>query len=108
MTAKRPGLQWSDGAAGPFLAALDSAGASTAWQEYAACAETDPEAFFVEKGGSTRPAKQVCAGCFAQQQCLEYAMEHEIRFGVWGGLSDRERQRLKRQRARQQELAQAS
>lgn len=102
MTARRPGLQWSDGAAGPFLAALASPGASTAWQEYALCAQVDPDAFFVEKGQSTRPAKKVCAGCFVQAECLDYALERDERFGVWGGKSERERRRIKQQ---QQETA---
>ncbi len=66
------------------------------WQEQALCAQTDPEAFFPEKGGSTREAKRVCARCPVRQQCLEYAVAHDERFGIWGGLSERERRRLKR------------
>lgn len=67
-----------------------------AWQERALCAQTDPEAFFPEKGGSTREAKRVCATCEVRQECLEYALEHDERFGIWGGLSERERRKLKR------------
>ncbi|ROS78570.1 transcription factor WhiB [Cellulomonas sp. PhB143] len=67
------------------------------WQERALCAQTDPEAFFPEKGGSTREAKKVCVGCPVRQECLEYALENDERFGIWGGLSERERRRLKRQ-----------
>jgi WhiB family transcriptional regulator, redox-sensing transcriptional regulator len=66
------------------------------WQERALCAQTDPEAFFPEKGGSTREAKRICAGCEVRAECLEYALEHDERFGIWGGLSERERRRLKR------------
>ncbi len=66
------------------------------WQERALCAETDPEAFFPEKGGSTREAKRICTGCEVRAQCLEYALAHDERFGIWGGLSERERRRLKR------------
>lgn len=66
------------------------------WQERALCAQTDPEAFFPEKGGSTREAKRICAGCEVRSECLEYALEHDERFGIWGGLSERERRRLKR------------
>lgn len=65
------------------------------WQERALCAETDPEAFFPEKGGSTREAKRICGGCEVRSQCLEYALAHDERFGIWGGLSERERRRLK-------------
>ena len=66
------------------------------WQERALCAQTDPEAFFPEKGGSTREAKRVCVTCEVRVECLEYALAHDERFGIWGGLSERERRRLKR------------
>src|SRR5919198_2418242 len=66
------------------------------WQERALCSQTDPEAFFPEKGGSTREAKRICTGCEVRAECLEYALEHDERFGIWGGLSERERRRLKR------------
>ena len=66
------------------------------WQERALCAQTDPEAFFPEKGGSTREAKRICQSCEVRDECLEYALEHDERFGIWGGLSERERRRLKK------------
>ncbi|MGV0741614.1 WhiB family transcriptional regulator [Mycolicibacterium sp. XJ870] len=66
------------------------------WQERALCAQTDPEAFFPEKGGSTREAKRICQGCEVKNACLDYALAHDERFGIWGGLSERERRRLKR------------
>lgn len=66
------------------------------WQERALCAQTDPEAFFPEKGGSTREAKRICQGCEVRDRCLEYALANDERFGIWGGLSERERRRLKR------------
>ncbi len=66
------------------------------WQERALCAQTDPEAFFPEKGGSTREAKRICMGCEVRDECLDYALAHDERFGIWGGLSERERRRLKR------------
>lgn len=61
------------------------------WQNRASCAQTDPEAFFPEKGGSTREAKRICLGCEVRAECLEYALERDERFGIWGGLSVRER-----------------
>ena len=67
------------------------------WQDLALCAQTDPEAFFPEKGGSTREAKRICVGCEVKAECLEYALLQDERFGIWGGLSERERRRLKRQ-----------
>ena len=67
-----------------------------AWQEDALCAHTDPEAFFPEKGGSTRDAKKICSQCSVRSECLEYALKNDERFGIWGGLSERERRRLRR------------
>lgn len=67
------------------------------WQDQALCAQTDPEAFFPEKGGSTREAKRVCASCDVRSDCLEYALANDERFGIWGGMSERERRRLKKQ-----------
>ena len=57
------------------------------WQNKALCSQTDPEAFFPEKGGSTRDAKRVCAQCEVREQCLNWAIEHDERFGIWGGMS---------------------
>ena len=65
------------------------------WWAQGLCAQTDPEVFFPEKGGSTREAKQVCRACPVRAECLEYALAHDERFGVWGGLSERERRRSK-------------
>ena len=68
------------------------------WRLSALCGETDPEAFFPEKGGSTRDAKRVCASCDVRAECLEFALTNDERFGIWGGLSERERRRLRLQR----------
>jgi WhiB family transcriptional regulator, redox-sensing transcriptional regulator len=78
-----------------FATGVDAA-EGLAWQDRALCAQTDPEAFFPEKGGSTREAKKVCRSCEVRADCLEYALEHDERFGIWGGLSERERRRIKR------------
>ena len=66
------------------------------WQQRALCAQTDPDGFFPEKGGSTREAKRTCMSCEVKAECLTYALENDERFGVWGGLSENERRRLKR------------
>jgi WhiB family redox-sensing transcriptional regulator len=68
-----------------------------AWQTDSLCAQTDPEAFFPEKGGSTRDAKRICTACEVKAQCLEYALKNDERFGIWGGLSERERRKLRKQ-----------
>jgi DNA-binding CsgD family transcriptional regulator len=85
------------------------------WREWASCRETDPEIFHPEKGKSAQPAKQICANCPVQFDCLEYALDNDMRFGVWGGLSDRERRGLRRRTqyrigvaARRERIAQLS
>ncbi len=65
------------------------------WQDRALCAEVDPEIFFPEKGGSTRAAKSVCRSCEVRAECLEFALEHDERFGIYGGKSERERRQLR-------------
>jgi WhiB family redox-sensing transcriptional regulator len=69
------------------------------WQERANCLGVDPDLFFPERGASTREAKGVCGGCEVRLECLEYALCNGEKFGIWGGLSERERRRLRRQRA---------
>jgi len=88
------GIGQSQGIAG--LLGIGLEGDAQSWQEQALCAETDPEAFFPEKGGSTREAKKICTGCEVKAQCLDYALANDERFGIWGGLSERERRRLRR------------
>lgn len=69
------------------------------WADEALCAQTDPESFFPEKGGSTKEAKATCAECLVRAECLDYALANDERFGVWGGLSERERRRLSKHTA---------
>ena len=69
------------------------------WMVDARCLDADPEAFFPEKGGSTREAKRICADCPVTESCLEYALANDERFGIWGGLSERERRRVRRLRS---------
>jgi WhiB family transcriptional regulator, redox-sensing transcriptional regulator len=84
---------------GPKITLASGENFELSWQERSLCAQTDPEAFFPEKGGSTREAKRVCLSCDVRSECLEYALAHDERFGIWGGLSERERRRLKRRTA---------
>ena len=69
------------------------------WQDEANCLGVDPDLFFPERGASTREAKEVCRGCVVRLDCLEYALSNGEKFGIWGGLSERERRRIRRQRA---------
>jgi WhiB family redox-sensing transcriptional regulator len=80
----------------PLLEPVEADEGALSWQERALCAQTDPEAFFPEKGGSTREAKRVCLTCDVRGDCLEYALQNDERFGIWGGLSERERRKLKK------------
>lgn len=106
MSGKRPRLEWSDGAAGPLLAAEAAIRAffgdeghepgALGWMSRGRCAEVDPEIFFPEKGSAgIRDAKAVCRRCPVQQRCLEYAVDNQIQHGVWGGLTLVERRRLR-------------
>jgi len=65
------------------------------WQQSANCLGVDPDLFFPVRGGSTREAKEVCRGCVVRQECLQYALDNSERFGIWGGLSERERRGLR-------------
>ncbi|WP_456574360.1 WhiB family transcriptional regulator [Blastococcus sp. SYSU D00820] len=86
---------WSDVDATPATGWGQAPIGDESWRLDALCAETDPEAFFPEKGGSTREAKRVCHGCSVQAECLEFALANDERFGIWGGLSERERRRVR-------------
>ncbi|MET9607678.1 WhiB family transcriptional regulator [Streptomyces sp. NPDC006512] len=66
-----------------------------AWYDLALCAQTGPSFFFPEPGSSHRDAKRLCGACEGRVACLEYALANDERFGVWGGLSEAERQALR-------------
>jgi WhiB family redox-sensing transcriptional regulator len=96
-----PGVRRADGGFNGTGGTGSALGISTdeselSWQTDSLCAQTDPEAFFPEKGGSTRDAKKICSSCEVRSQCLEYALENDERFGIWGGLSERERRKLRK------------
>jgi WhiB family transcriptional regulator, redox-sensing transcriptional regulator len=68
------------------------------WQDYANCRGADADLFFPERGASTRKAKSICGACEVKGQCLDYAIDMGEKFGIWGGLSERERRRVRRER----------
>ncbi|WP_418960047.1 WhiB family transcriptional regulator [Streptomyces tritici] len=70
------------------------------WREDALCAQAGPEFFFPAPGSSTREAKLLCSACEGRLACLEYALRNDERFGVWGGLSEKERLLLRRDQDR--------
>jgi WhiB family redox-sensing transcriptional regulator len=79
-----------------------------AWQARANCMGVDPELFFPERGSSTREAKEVCRGCVVRIECLEFAIANSEKFGIWGGMSERERRRVRRARLSQHREVAAS
>ena len=70
------------------------------WRDQAACRGADLDLFFPGRGESAEPARQVCARCPVRQPCLEYAITSQIQYGIWGGLSERERRELGASRLR--------
>lgn len=63
----------------------------TAWMDEALCAQIGGDVFHPENGEGFEEARAACALCPVRQQCLDYATEHDIRYGVWGGAPHRER-----------------
>lgn len=68
------------------------------WMTEAKCRGADPSAFFPSDGIGVERAQRVCESCSVKLECLEYALEHRIEHGVWGGASERERRRILRRR----------
>lgn len=66
----------------------------------AKCRNANPEIFYPEQGGSTKEAKRICEECPIRIPCLDYALENNERFGVWGGFSERERRKIQQRQKR--------
>ncbi|QQS26853.1 WhiB family transcriptional regulator [bacterium] len=67
------------------------------WREFANCLGANPDLFFPDRGVSTKEAKQTCQDCIVREDCLAFALANCERFGIWGGLSERQRRRMRRQ-----------
>jgi WhiB family redox-sensing transcriptional regulator len=65
------------------------------WMRDALCLEYHDVEFFTERGKDPRPAKVVCSRCTVRDDCLAYALEHRIDYGIWGGMSAHERAKLR-------------
>src|SRR5689334_6364063 len=65
------------------------------WPSLAACRNGDPDALFVQ-GAEQNVAKRICRGCPVRYECLADALDNRIEFGVWGGMTERERRALLR------------
>lgn len=68
------------------------------WWKDARCVGMDPAIFFPEKGKTAREAKAICADCDALAACREYGLTTNQKYGVWGGLTERDRRRVKKDR----------
>lgn len=71
-------------------------GADSSWAARGACTQLEPDEFFVQ-GADQRRVKVMCAGCPVRTECLADALDNRIEFGVWGGMTERERRRLLRE-----------
>ncbi|MFN2503986.1 MAG: WhiB family transcriptional regulator [Acidimicrobiales bacterium] len=69
-----------------------------AWRDDAACRGLDPDVFFPASDDEAGVAKAVCETCPVREECLEYALETRQEDGIWGGLTETERRRLRRRR----------
>lgn len=69
------------------------------WKALGNCVGVNAELFYPERGASTREAKAVCDACVVREECLEFAVVNGEKFGIWGGLSERQRRPLRRARA---------
>jgi WhiB family redox-sensing transcriptional regulator len=67
------------------------------WAAKAACRTADPDTLFVQ-GAAQNRAKAICAGCQVRTECLADALDNRVEFGVWGGMTERERRALLRRR----------
>ena len=67
------------------------------WNNEAACIDTDPDVLFVQ-GAAQNRVKIICAGCNVRTECLAVALDNQIEYGVWGGMTERERRALLRRR----------
>lgn len=65
------------------------------WRSRAACTDADPELFFPPDGASVAAARRICSGCPVQFECLKHALAAPEKWGVWGGLTEAQRRRLR-------------
>lgn len=71
---------------------------TASWRKRAACRGIDPDVFYPPSDEEADEAKAICSMCPVWETCLEYALAHREREGIWGGATERERRRIIRQR----------
>lgn len=79
----------------PVLGMTTLPSTGTTWRDSALCAQVEPDLFFPEKDGRASIAKKVCMACEVRVECLEYALANDERHGVWGGISETGRRKLR-------------
>ena len=79
------------------MSSSSASGWTADWSSDAACLNAHPDALFVQ-GAAQNRAKAICMGCPVRAQCLADALDNRIEFGVWGGMTERERRALLRRR----------
>jgi WhiB family transcriptional regulator, redox-sensing transcriptional regulator len=86
--------------------------ADISWQDDAPCRGLDVTLFFGQdreqphdRAAREAAAKEICRSCPVRTQCLDYAIKHAIRYGLWGGMNEDERFRERRRRLRQASAA---
>lgn len=68
------------------------------WVDDAACKDVDTDVFFPDRGGKAGPAKLMCYACAAKAECLDYALTNNIKYGIWGGVGEGSRRKMRRDR----------
>ena len=68
------------------------------WTKKALCAEVDPNIFFPEIGENVSVVKKICKACDVREECLKFSLDNDERFGIWGGLSEKNRRQLRAQK----------
>lgn len=66
------------------------------WRAFASCTDHDPDLFFSPGSLEHKIAKGICRKCPVRPECLAYAMDTPVDHGVWGGMTERERKRVRR------------
>jgi WhiB family transcriptional regulator, redox-sensing transcriptional regulator len=84
---------------------MTTTGSGANWRSAGACLSADPDLFFPisAKGAGEQQisrAKVICAGCGVRRECLEFAMGHDLSYGIWGGATPEDRQRQRRRTRR--------
>jgi WhiB family redox-sensing transcriptional regulator len=84
---------------------MTATGSAENWRSAGACLSADPDLFFpISSAGpgerQIAQAKMICAGCQVRQECLEFALAHDLVYGIWGGTTPEDRRRNRRRKRR--------